>query len=103
MGVLPSSRYAAFGASIVRLPDSSGTYNLSVLRTLQPANAQYFLYQWQYGDRPDLVAYRLLGNPLLWWAIFDLNPELINPLNVPAGTLVRIPTAPVMGQGTLTQ
>jgi hypothetical protein len=49
------------------------------------------------------VAAQLLGNSSLWWAIFDINPEIIYPLNIPPGTVVRIPNNPVMGQGTLVQ
>lgn len=85
------------------MPNSSGVYNVSVLRTVPMNNANYRLYIWQAGDRPDLVAAELLGNSTLWWAIFDMNPEIIYPLNVPPGTVVRIPSTPVMGQGTLLQ
>lgn len=99
--ILPQSRYQQ--ATLTRLPDATGTYHLSVLRRI-PTTAQTFsLYVWQANDRPDTVAARGLGNARLWWAIFDINPEIINPLNVPAGTVVRIPTTPQQGQGTLLQ
>lgn len=101
MSINAQSRYSL--GTITRMPDSTGTYNLTVLRTIPAATTPYTLYVWKAGDRADLVAYRLLGNPSLWWAIFDINPELINPLNVPAGTLVRIPQGTIMGQGTLLQ
>jgi hypothetical protein len=89
--------------TITRMPDSTGTYNVTVLRTVGASLVPYTLYIWKEGDRCDLVAYNLLGNSSLWWSIFDINPELINPLSVPAGTLVRIPQGTVMGQGTLLQ
>ena len=101
--ITPQSRYSAMGASIVRLPNSAGTYNISALRTVPASSASYYLYIWKQSDRPDLVAFKLLGNVNLWWAIFDINPEIIYPLGIPAGTAVRIPSAPVMGQGTLIQ
>lgn len=101
MAIFPNSRYKQ--GTVTRIPDSAGTYNLSVLRSVPPAASTYYLYIWKAGDRPDTVAYQLLGNALLWWAIFDINPEIIYPLNIPAGTAVRIPIAPVMGQGTLNQ
>jgi len=103
VSILPQSRYSAQGATVVRLPNSSGTYNLTVLRTVPSSVSGYTLYTWQAGNRPDLVASQLLGNPQLWWAIFDINPEIIYPLNIPPGTVVRIPNSPVMGQGTLVQ
>jgi hypothetical protein len=85
------------------MPNSAGTYNLSVLRTVPPVATGFTLYVWKAGDRPDAVAYRELGNGQYWWAIFDLNPEIIDPLNVPPGSLVRIPVGPVTGQSTLIQ
>lgn len=101
--ITPQSRYNAQGTTVVRMPDSSGTYNLTALRTIPPSLSSYTLYTWQAGNRPDLVAAQLLGNPALWWSIFDINPEIIYPLNIPPGTVVRIPSNPVMGQGTLVQ
>ena len=99
--ISPQSRYAQ--GTKTRLPNANGTYNLSVLRTVPAQTGLYTLYVWKAGDRPDIVASRLLGNPALWWSIFDVNPEIINPLDVPPGTYVRIPNAPVNGQGTLVQ
>jgi hypothetical protein len=99
--IRPQSRYVQ--GTVLRMPDSEGTYNVSVLRTVSAQIKSFSLYVWKSGDRPDLVAYRLLGNSELWWAIFDINPEIIYPLNILPGTVVRIPTGPVMGQGTLLQ
>lgn len=101
MSVLPQSRYNS--ATFTRLSNSSGTYNITLLRTVPTAVSSYNLYIWGPSDRPDTVAKRFLGNPQLWWAIFDINPELLYPLNVPPGTAVRIPISPVQGQGTLIQ
>lgn len=101
MAILAQSRYVQ--GTVVRVPDSSGTYNLTVLRTVPVAQSAYRLYTWAAGDRPDIVAYQQFGNASLWWAIFDMNPEIIYPLGVPAGTVVRIPVNPILGQGTLIQ
>lgn len=101
MAVTPQSRYLQ--GSLLRLPNSVGTYNLSVVRTVPGQYGRFNLYVWQETDRPDIVAYNQLGNPSLWWAIFDINPEIIYPLNITPGTVVRIPIGPVAGQGTLFQ
>jgi len=101
MAVLPQSRYVQ--GTVVRVPDSSATYNLTVLRTIPALSSSYRLYTWNAGDRPDVVAYQLFGNPALWWAIFDMNPELIYPLGIPPGTVIRVPINPILGQGTLIQ
>lgn len=96
------SRYAQ--GTLVRLQDSTGAYQLSVTRSLPPViTAAFSLYTWQAGDRPDIVASETLGDPSLWWSIVDMNPEIINPLTIPAGTTIRVPVAPIMGQGTTVQ
>jgi hypothetical protein len=102
----PQSRYnAGAGGSIGRsYSASTGNVEVSVLRTLpSKINTSYRLYIWRQGDRPDLVASMLLQNPRLWWSILDANPEVIDPTNIPAGSVIRVPITPVMGQGTLVQ
>jgi nucleoid-associated protein YgaU len=83
------SRYQS--GTVVRMLDSNGVAQISVLRSVPAQAIQYSLYTWQQGDRPDSVAAKTLGDPSLWWEIFDINPELINPLNIPPGTIIRIP------------
>ena len=101
MALNSNSRYQT--GTITRLANAAGTYNLTLIRSVPPNTSNYKLYVWQAGDRPDLVALKELGSTEFWWAIFDINPEFIDPLNVPAGAIVRIPTGPVQGQGTLSQ
>lgn len=96
-----NSRYAQGFQS--RLADYMGTYQLAVLRTVPPILVQFHLYLWGAQDRPDTVAFDALGDSQLWWWIFDINPEVIDPFNVPPGTVVRIPNGPPSGQGTLLQ
>lgn len=46
-----------------------------------------------YGDRLDLLADKYYNRPDLWWFIMDHNPEIQDPLSIPAGTTIRIPRA----------
>jgi len=39
------------------------------------------------------LAKKFLGNSSLWWKILDINPEIINPQDISAGTQLRIPNA----------
>ena len=104
MSIGPQSRYLGnAGGSVVRVVNTAGVYNLTTLRTVPPQTGVFVLYAWQNTDRVDLVAAKFLGDATLWWAIFDLNPEVIDPLNVPPGTVLRIPKSPVQSQGTLIQ
>ena len=45
----------------------------------------------QAGDRIDLLAYRYLGDPTLWWVICDYN-DIFFPLDVELGAVFRIPS-----------
>jgi hypothetical protein len=104
MSIGPQSRYLTLtGGSISRVANSVGVYNVTVFRTIPQSSSGFSLYTWMVGDRPDIVATKVLGNPTLWWEVFDLNPEIIDPLNVPPGTVIRVPTASVIAQGVLTQ
>lgn len=46
------------------------------------------------GERLDHLASRYYDDPEMWWVIADANPEIFYPENIPAGTVVRIPSAP---------
>ena len=52
---------------------------------------RYREYTWKYGDRLDLVAEEFYNNSSLWWVIMEHNPEISDPLQIPAGKKLRIP------------
>lgn len=102
MAISSESRYNQ--GTITRMPDAEGNYGLTVLRTIPPGVAGFSLYVWQSGDRPDSVAAAQLGDSTLWWEIWDINPEIIYPLNIPPNSVIRIPSSPgSMSQGSLVQ
>ncbi|MHB1000748.1 MAG: LysM peptidoglycan-binding domain-containing protein [Armatimonadota bacterium] len=45
----------------------------------------------QAGDRVDILAYRYLGDPTLWWVICDYN-DIFFPLDLELGMVLRIPS-----------
>jgi len=96
-----SSRYSQ--GTLTRVANAGGVYNVTVYRSTPASTTGYRLYTWKSQDRPDSVAAKELGDSTLWWAIFDYNPEVIYPFNVPSGTVLRIPNNPVVGHGTLVQ
>lgn len=42
-------------------------------------------------DRIDLLAYKYLGDPTLWWVICDYN-DIFFPLDLELGAVLRIPS-----------
>lgn len=86
------SRYA--DARIFKVYDNrSNNYQLAVRREWPTYVQNYFIYEWVATDRMDNLAIKFLGDPELWWRILDINPEIINPMNITPGTQLRIPNA----------
>ena len=84
------SRYA--DGTLLKAYDSrTGTYELTVYREWPSYSVQYFFYEWVETDRLDLLSLRFLGKSGHWWQILDINPEIIDPLNIAPGTVLRIP------------
>jgi nucleoid-associated protein YgaU len=52
----------------------------------------YSEYRWQTGDRLESLAMRFYRNPERWWIIAETNPEVLDIQNIPAGTVLRIPS-----------
>ena len=88
--IYTDSRYAngrLFKAYNLRKQD----YDVTVFRNFPNQKASYFLYTWRESDRIDLVCKRFLGTAATWWKVMDYNPEILNPFDIPVGTVVRIP------------
>lgn len=92
MTVSAISRYA--GSVIAPVTDAAGRTRMTILPS-KPVDASYQVsfYAWRGGDRTDLLAFRSFGDERLWWLIAKVNPEIIDWLAVPVGTLIRIPVA----------
>jgi hypothetical protein len=88
--IYSDSRYA--NGKILKAQDSrSGINRTAVYRVFPNAATEFYNYTWVEGDRIDVVANNLLGSPSFWWRIMDFNPELVDPTNIPIGTVIRVP------------
>lgn len=84
------SRYAT--GRIFKAYDSrKQVFSTTVFRRFPTSTNTYSVYTWVERDRMDIVAEEFLGSPDSWWKIMDFNPEIIDPLNIPVGTIIRIP------------
>lgn len=93
MTVLAGSRYANSSVVTVVAPDTFGGGDISVIvpGMGQPYTFQYTSYQVIAGDRIDNIAFQHLGNAALWWAIANVNPEVLWWDDLTPGTILRIP------------
>ena len=90
--ILTDSRYA--DGVLFKAHDSrKNEYYLTVNRNISTSTSDFIYYQWVEQDRLDKIAAEYLGYPTHWWKIMDINPEVINPFEIPVGTILRIPVA----------
>ena len=60
-------------------------------------NFSYGRYVAAGGERMDSLAARFLGDAELYWVIANANPGLFYPDQIPTGTVLRIPSARLLG------
>ena len=70
----------------------TNTYEQTVYRAWPGYSMSYFPYTVTEIDRIEDIAAIHLGSPDLWWKIMDLNPDILNPFEIPPGTQLRIPS-----------
>jgi hypothetical protein len=90
--IYSDSRYAT-GVVFTAQDSRNGMGRTTVYRTFPTERTNFYHYTWVENDRIDSVANELLGSPLFWWRIMDFNPEVIDPFDIPIGTVIRIPVA----------
>jgi hypothetical protein len=70
------------------------TYVLRDFRNVSTPS-EYFLYRITEADRLDTIASNFLGDPNAWYKIMDINPDFLDPFNIPMGSVIRIPSVNV--------
>jgi nucleoid-associated protein YgaU len=88
VSVTVDSRY--YGAAIDTIV-SGGVARRTVSGAYVVYPGRYVLYQVQAGDTLDILAWRFYDNPAEYWRIADMNPQIDFPMDVPAGTMLRVP------------
>jgi len=88
-----NSRYAQKYSEVVSVHFDDGTVSRAVLRKppTRMGDMRWTEYMWREGDRIDLVASRLLGDPSLWWYLMDANPTVRDALAIIPGTVLKVP------------
>lgn len=87
-----TSRYS--GLDVVEPSELNARRELSPRRLLDPVELErdglLFEHTVTQGERIDTLAYHLLGDARLWYAIADVNPD-VDPLFLPPGAVIKIP------------
>lgn len=88
--IFSDSRYAT--GRVYKAYDATNDANLvTVMRRFPTSTSSFYYYAWVEGDRMENVSYQLLGSSNVWWKIMDYNPEILDAINIPVGSLLRIP------------
>ena len=68
--------------------------SIQSLKANIPASLPYrtTLYVSKEGDTFEILSTRVYRDPLQYWRIADLNPQVKYPDVIPAGTLIRLPS-----------
>ena len=91
-----TSRY--YGTAVHTFTAPDGTRIPYLARRLLPDPASFTTiaeYTVAAGDRPDLIAFKILGDPELWWQIADAN-QVLDPRELTAtpGRKIRVTLPP---------
>jgi nucleoid-associated protein YgaU len=58
----------------------------------RPAESvKYIAYTVREGDNIERIATRTLGDPMRYWEIADINPQVAFPFSLKPGTVIRLP------------
>jgi phage tail protein X len=93
MSIYQGSRYEYSVVDFVSVT-TEGDENPIVFYEFPDVGTLYYNeYEVKENDRIDLISYKYYRKTDLWWYILDYNPEITDPTNIPAGTVLRIPRA----------
>lgn len=89
----PTSRYYRLETAILEMPDRSKILYMKRRLLPKPDGAALSQEAIQPGDRLDLIASRVFGDPALYWRICDAN-DTLNPFDLldTAGGTLNIPS-----------
>jgi len=87
--ISPNSRYNTAKLTTEEINGKSLIYILPPSQ--QVTVFQYTYYTVVFADRIDSIASSFLGNPALWFKIAQVNPQIMNWLDLQPGTVIRIP------------
>lgn len=88
-----TSRSRYINNPVVLLDTERGPVVTIAPLTPTPKQIQFTSIRLQAGDRLDIMAKHLFGDETQWWRIADANPEILDWTDLPAGTILRVPSA----------
>lgn len=91
--IFEGSRYENAAVAPVAGPDGAVRQTITTPHALPVQAFQFSYYTVKDGDRMDILAQRFLGDAELWWVLADYNPQWLFYDDLPANTILRVPSA----------
>lgn len=88
--IFEGSRYE--DATLVQIPLDGSAVPAIFPRQPYRYEFEFQEYRVREGERLDLIAEQVYGDPNQWWQILNANPEILYP-ELPVGEIIRIPHA----------
>lgn len=91
--IIEGSRYE--DSDIVMTQAADGTYTAALYYKgfLQNGGVLFKYRSVTENEFFDTIATEVYGDPELWWVVAKLNPEIVHPDDLTAGTVIRVPLA----------
>lgn len=93
MPIYLGSRYESSLVDFISLSANGDGYPVVFYEFSDLGLMSYSEYRWKSGDRLDQLATDFYRDPEKWWIIAESNPEILDIQRIPAGTVLRIPSA----------
>lgn len=89
--IYAGSRYAN---AYVFLDEGKDSTFLGFIPTFIPVTQKDKVYQFQSGDRLDLLAHKFWGNAQLKWLLLHANPQYMTEFDIQVGDIINVPSLP---------
>ena len=91
MGIYQGSRYEYSVIDFVAVRQDADANAIVFYEFDDIGVISYKEHIYRQGERLDNIAFDYYQDPALWWIILDANPDIEDPTNIKAGTVIRIP------------
>lgn len=92
MSIYQGSRYEYSVVDFVSIAQDADANAIVFYEVEDIGTISYREHIYRQGERIDNIAFDYYQDPALWWIILDANPEIEDPTNIKAGTVIRIPS-----------
>lgn len=91
MPIYQGSRYEYSTIDYISTNANEDAYPVVFYQFSDIGLVSYYEHTYVEGERLDEIAFQYYKRPSSWWYILENNPEITDALNIPPGTVLRIP------------